>query len=302
MGFTVPGVAILYPLAPTPAARLPPVGQRTPTVEIPDASRCQHRIPQTPADFRVSEQTLLEASGLGYQAGGQMILEHISLRLRAGEILTVIGPNGAGKTTLLKLLIGLLEPTAGTVSRRPGLRIGYMPQRLAIDPALPMSVARFLQIAERRPDRVADVAEETGIGHLLDSALASVSGGEFQRALLARALLRRPELLVLDEPVQGVDVLGQADLYALIKEVRTRHHCAVLMISHDLHLVMAATDTVLCLNRHVCCAGQPEDVSAHPAYLQLFGRQAAGEIAVYTHHHDHAHDLHGDVIDGHRHG
>jgi zinc transport system ATP-binding protein len=250
----------------------------------------------------VSEAALIEASALGYRIGGLAILEGVTLRLGAGEILTVIGPNGAGKTTLLKLLMGLLRPTSGTVHRRAGLRIGYMPQRLAIDPALPMSVGRFLQIAERRPQRVAAVAAEVGIERLLRTPLAAVSGGEFQRALLARALLREPELLVLDEPVQGVDVSGQAELYALIKAVRDTHRCAVLMISHDLHVVMAATDTVLCLNRHVCCAGQPEDVGAHPAYLQLFGRQGADGIAVYTHHHDHAHDLHGDVIDGHRHG
>jgi zinc transport system ATP-binding protein len=249
----------------------------------------------------VSDACLIEASGLGYRMDGHPILEGISLQLHAGEILTVIGPNGAGKTTLLKLLIGLLEPASGTVRRREGLRIGYMPQRLAIDSALPLSVQRFLQIADRRLDRVAAVAEEVGISRLLRTPLASVSGGEFQRVLLARALLRDPQLLMLDEPVQGVDVAGQAELYALIKEVRTRHHCAVLMISHDLHVVMAATDTVLCLNRHVCCAGQPEDVSTHPAYLQLFGRQGAAEIAVYTHHHDHAHDLHGNVVGG-KHG
>jgi zinc transport system ATP-binding protein len=246
----------------------------------------------------VSQSSLIEASGLGYRIGTQTILEGISLHLQAGEILTVIGPNGAGKTTLLKLLLGLLEPTAGSVRRDARLRIGYMPQRLAIDPALPLSVRRFLQIADRRPGRVADVAAEVGVAHLLGTPLAAVSGGEFQRVLLARALLREPRLLMLDEPVQGVDVGGQAELYALIKEVRARHGCAVLMISHDLHLVMAATDTVLCLNRHVCCAGQPEAVSMHPAYLQLFGRQGASEIAVYTHHHDHAHDMHGNVIGG----
>ena len=250
----------------------------------------------------MSAPHLLEARELGYRAGGHAILEHISLRLHAGEILTVIGPNGAGKTTLLKLLIGLLVPSSGSVWREPGLRVGYMPQRLAIDPALPLSVERFLQLAERNPARIAEIAAEVGIERLLRTPLAAISGGEFQRALLARALLREPELLVLDEPVQGVDMGGQAELYTLIKDVRAQHRCAVLMISHDLHLVMAATDTVLCLNRHVCCAGRPEVVSNHPAYLQLFG--SAAEIAVYTHHHDHAHDLHGDVVGDaeHRHG
>jgi zinc transport system ATP-binding protein len=245
---------------------------------------------------------LLEARDLGFRIDAQSILEHISIAIHEGEILTVIGPNGAGKTTLLRLLIGLATPSSGSVWRREDLRIGYMPQKLFIDPALPLSVGRFLQIAERRPARIAEVAAEVGIQARLETPLARISGGEFQRALLARALLRDPQLLVLDEPVQGVDVNGQASLYALIKEVREHHRCAVLMISHDLHLVMAATDTVLCLNRHVCCAGQPAAVSNHPAYLQLFGRQAAAEIAVYTHHHDHDHDLHGDVVDGHEHG
>jgi len=242
---------------------------------------------------------LIEASELAYHVDEQVILENVSLQLHEGEILTVIGPNGAGKTTLLRLLIGLLEPSSGRVTRRRGLRIGYMPQRLPIDPSLPLSVARFLQMADRHPDRIARIAAETGIAGLLRKPVAAVSGGEFQRVLLARALLRNPELLVLDEPVQGVDLAGQAELYALIKDVRTRHGCAILMISHDLHLVMAATDTVLCLNRHVCCAGHPDAVGNDPAFRQLFGARGAAEIAVYTHHHDHSHDLHGDVVDRH---
>jgi zinc transport system ATP-binding protein len=160
-------------------------------------------------------------------------------------------------------------------------------------------VGRFLRLAERDPRALDAVATEVGIRELLRTPLAAVSGGEFQRVLLARALLRAPRLLVLDEPAQGVDVNGQAELYALIDQVRQRHQCAVLMISHDLHLVMAATDTVLCLNRHVCCAGKPEVVSAHPEFLQLFGRRALSGIAVYTHHHDHEHDVHGHVVERH---
>jgi zinc transport system ATP-binding protein len=176
-----------------------------------------------------------------------------------------------------------------------------MPQKLQIDAALPLTAGRFLQVAERDMTRVRAVAFEVGVEALLKTPITAVSGGELQRLLLARALLRDPELLLLDEPVQGVDIAGQAELYALIREVRSRHRCAVLMISHDLHVVMASTDTVLCLNRHVCCAGRPEVVSNDPAYLQLFGRQAAEQIAVYTHHHDHAHDMHGNVIGEHHH-
>jgi zinc transport system ATP-binding protein len=249
----------------------------------------------------MSGEHLLEARELMYCIGPHTILDRVSLQLHDGEILTVIGPNGAGKTSLLRLLMGLESPNAGSVWRRPGLRIGYMPQQLTIDPSMPLSVGRFLRLAERNPQALAAAADEVGIAALLNTPLVAVSGGEFQRVLLARALLRKPQLLFLDEPVQGVDVHGQAELYALINDIRHRHHCAVLMISHDLHLVMAATDTVLCLNRHVCCAGKPEVVSAHPAFLKLFGSRTSAEIAVYTHHHDHEHDLHGQVV-GHTHG
>jgi zinc transport system ATP-binding protein len=238
---------------------------------------------------------------VSFRAGSHLILEHVSLRLHEEEILTLIGPNGAGKTSLLKILIGLAQPSSGSVWRREGLRVGYMPQKLQIDAALPLTAGRFLQVAERDMTRVRAVAFEVGVEALLKTPITAVSGGELQRLLLARALLRDPELLLLDEPVQGVDIAGQAELYALIREVRSRHRCAVLMISHDLHVVMASTDTVLCLNRHVCCAGRPEVVSNDPAYLQLFGRQAAEQIAVYTHHHDHAHDMHGNVIGEHHH-
>jgi zinc transport system ATP-binding protein len=249
----------------------------------------------------VSRPFLLEARDVSFRAGSHLILEHVSLRLHEEEILTLIGPNGAGKTSLLKILIGLAQPSSGSVWRREGLRVGYMPQKLQIDAALPLTAGRFLQVAERDMTRVRAVASEVGVEALLKTPITAVSGGELQRLLLARALLRDPELLLLDEPVQGVDIAGQAELYALIREVRSRHRCAVLMISHDLHVVMASTDTVLCLNRHVCCAGRPEVVSNDPAYLQLFGRQAAEQIAVYTHHHDHAHDMHGNVIGEHHH-
>jgi zinc transport system ATP-binding protein len=249
----------------------------------------------------MSRPFLLEARDVSFRAGSHLILEHVSLRLHEEEILTLIGPNGAGKTSLLKILIGLAQPSSGSVWRREGLRVGYMPQKLQIDAALPLTAGRFLQVAERDMTRVRAVAFEVGVEALLKTPITAVSGGELQRLLLARALLRDPELLLLDEPVQGVDIAGQAELYALIREVRSRHRCAVLMISHDLHVVMASTDTVLCLNRHVCCAGRPEVVSNDPAYLQLFGRQAAEQIAVYTHHHDHAHDMHGNVIGEHHH-
>jgi zinc transport system ATP-binding protein len=218
--------------------------------------------------------------------------------LHEGEIVTVIGPNGAGKTTLLKKILGLIVPSNGEVVRHSALRIGYMPQKLTLNPLMPITVQRFLQQTRADNHAIQQALHDVGVANLLQQSLHAVSGGELQRVLLARALLRQPELLVLDEPAQGVDVCGQADLYRLIAQLRDRYHCSVLLVSHDLHLVMAATDTVICLNRHICCQGHPEHVSQHPEYLQLFGRQIAEDIAVYTHRHDHDHDVHGNVHQG----
>ncbi len=238
-------------------------------------------------------KTLLEASSLNYSRQGKTILNNINLRIEAGKILTLIGPNGAGKTTLTRILLGLSQPDSGRVERAPGLRIGYMPQKFAIDPHLPLTVLRFLKLARKARFTIAEVSSELGIERLLDQPVQSVSGGELQRVLLARALLARPELLVLDEPVQGVDVAGQTRLYRLIVSLRDRLGCGVLMVSHDLHLVMASTDTVVCLNQHVCCHGHPDSVSTDPAFLELFGQPQDSALAVYTHHHDHDHDLEG---------
>lgn len=240
---------------------------------------------------------LLEAREVVLGFAGRRVLDRVELVVNEGEIVTLIGPNGAGKSTLVRVLLGLIAPDAGRVTRRPGLRVGYMPQRLAVDPVLPLTVRRFLRLAGRGIDAAALSAalREVGAEHVIDTPLQSVSGGELQRVMLARALLRRPQLLVLDEPVQGVDVTGQAELYRLIGELRARRGCGVLMVSHDLHLVMAATDHVVCLNTHVCCSGHPESVSRHPEYLRLFGPREAAELAVYTHHHDHVHDVDGHV-------
>ncbi|MDD0844934.1 zinc ABC transporter ATP-binding protein ZnuC [Pseudomonas sp. Gutcm_11s] len=241
-------------------------------------------------------ETLIQLDDVGVAFSGQPVLQQVQLALRPGEIVTLIGPNGAGKTTLVRTVLGLLKPDSGTVRRKPRLRIGYMPQKLHIDPTLPLSVLRFLRLVPG-VDRVAaqGALDEVGASQVIDSPLQSISGGELQRVLLARALLREPELLVLDEPVQGVDVAGQAELYRLITQLRDRHGCGVLMVSHDLHLVMSATDQVICLNRHVCCSGHPEQVSNDPAFVELFG-QDAKSLAIYHHHHDHSHDLHGEVV------
>ncbi|TWI56554.1 zinc transport system ATP-binding protein [Pseudomonas duriflava] len=239
---------------------------------------------------------LVRLSNVGVRFSGQNILDQVSLAIAPGEIVTLIGPNGAGKTTLVRAVLGLLTPDSGTVWRQPHLRIGYMPQKLHVDATLPLTVLRFLRLVPG-VDRssAAKALAEVGGDHLLDSPLQTISGGELQRVLLARALLRKPELLVLDEPVQGVDVSGQAELYRLITQLRNRYGCGVLMVSHDLHLVMSTTDQVVCLNHHVCCSGHPEQVSGHPAFVELFG-QDARSLAIYHHHHDHAHSLHGHVV------
>ncbi|MFQ5764152.1 MAG: ATP-binding cassette domain-containing protein [Rhodospirillales bacterium] len=246
-------------------------------------------------------ETLIDAHGLFFSRHGKDILTDAGACVRAGEIVTLIGPNGAGKTTVVRIALGLMKPDRGTVVRRPGLVVGYMPQRLHIDPTLPLTVGRFLALGiDRRRDnggdRARSVLEEVGAGAVADTPLQAVSGGEFQRVMLARTLLRNPDLLVLDEPSQGIDVIGQAELFRLISRIRDRRGCGVLMVSHDLHLVMAATDQVICLNHHVCCAGHPETVTNDPSYIQLFGKQVASTLAVYHHDHDHTHDADGNVV------
>ena len=239
---------------------------------------------------------LLRLDGVGVEFAGNRVLQDVQLALAPGEIVTLIGPNGAGKTTLVRVVLGLLAPHTGSVWRRDRLRIGYMPQKLHVEPTLPLSVLRFLRLVPGVDrDRAEAALAEVGAAQVIDSPLQKISGGELQRVLLARALLRRPELLVLDEPVQGVDVAGQAELYRLIGVLRQRYGCGVLMVSHDLHLVMSATDRVICLNHHVCCSGHPEQVSNDPIFRQLFG-QDARSLAIYQHQHDHAHDLHGSVV------
>ncbi len=241
---------------------------------------------------------LLSVEGASVRIGGQTILDGVDLEVRRGEIVTLIGPNGSGKTTLVRLARGLLEAHAGRVTRAHGIRVGYVPQRLQVDPTLPVTVARFLLLGGGRDRRrLRHTLQEVGVAHLESAPLHALSGGEARRVLLARALLREPQLLVLDEPTAGVDLSGQSELYRLIHEIRDRHGCGVLLVSHDLHLVMAATDRVVCLNHHVCCVGRPEAVSRHPEYLALFGAPLREPLAVYTHRHDHRHDLAGNVED-----
>ena len=229
---------------------------------------------------------------------GKAILHDVSLELQAGKILTVIGPNGAGKSSLIQVLLGLEKPQSGKIFRKPKLRIGYVPQKISINTIMPITVERFVALAAKRQANALAALEETGVKHLAKQSIQKLSGGEFQRVLLARALQHKPELLILDEPAQGVDVIGQAELYEKIAKLKDTYGFGVLMVSHDLHLVMQKTDHVLCLNQHICCSGHAEDVSQHPEYQRLFGNLPAEGLAVYTHNHNHCHDLHGDVVTG----
>lgn len=240
---------------------------------------------------------MLTVDNVHFAIHGNSILQTVHLQVRAGEIVALIGPNGAGKSTLVRIVLGLIQPDRGRVWLKPGLRVGYMPQRLVISDTLPLTVQRFITLgASASREQVRTILAEVGAAHVLDSPVPAISGGETQRMLLARALLREPDLLVLDEPVQGVDLNGQYELYDLISNLRRRRGCGILMVSHELHLVMAATDHVLCLNRHVCCSGHPDHVARDPAYLKLFGIDGAQRLAIYHHHHNHRHDLHGSVV------
>ena len=240
---------------------------------------------------------LVEARGVSVRFGRRRVLDKVDLSVRAGEIVTLVGLNGAGKSTLIRVLLGIIRPQFGEVMRAPGLRIGYSPQHVHRDPILPMTVQRFLTLGAPAPrKRLEALLDEVGAGAILAHPLAEVSGGELHRVLLARALLREPGLLVLDEPLAGVDVTSQSELYRLIATIRDRHGCGVLLVSHDLHLVMAATDTVVCLNRHVCCTGHPRAITHDPEFISLFGPHVSSALAVYPHSHDHRHDALGEPV------
>lgn len=245
----------------------------------------------------MSTDPLLSVEQVSFALRGQAILQDVDLQLAAGEIVALIGPNGAGKSTLIRIVLGLLRPDRGRVWLRPGLRVGYMPQRLAMDNTLPLTVRRFITLGTPASrERVRQALIEVGAAQVIDSPVQAISGGELQRVLLARALLRAPDLLVLDEPSQGVDLNGQYELYDLIGRLRHQRGCSILMVSHELQLVMAATDRVVCLNRHVCCSGHPDHVARDPVYRALFGLDGARNLAIYHHHHNHRHDLHGTVM------
>ncbi|MEQ8399870.1 MAG: metal ABC transporter ATP-binding protein [Roseitalea porphyridii] len=261
-------------------------------------------------------EPLVRLEGAGIERAGRWLVRGVDLTVRPREIVTLIGPNGSGKSTTAKMALGLIRPDAGTATRKPGLTVGYVPQTLALDWTVPLTVERFMTLTARPSEHEIEAAlEATGSAGLRRAQLQTLSGGEFQRVMLARALARKPDLLVLDEPVQGVDFTGEIALYELIARIRDDWHCGILLISHDLHVVMAATDRVICLNGHVCCEGTPVAVAASEEYRRLFGPRADEALAVYKHHHDHTHLPDGRVRhadgtitddchpgDGHHHG
>lgn len=247
------------------------------------------------------DRDLLRFADIGYDVQladrALSLLYDVSFTIAPGSLTTVVGPNGAGKSTLIKLAVGELTPSAGRISRSQDLKIGYVPQSFSVPESLPITAGEFLSLHRRRAGTAQSAAntlsatlDRVGFLRSLSTPLQACSGGERQRLLLARAILRKPDLLILDEPLQGVDLAGQSALYRLIAELREELCCAVLMVSHDLHFVMAETDHVICLNGHICCEGHPETVSDHPEYVKLLEGSQTETIGVYTHHHDHQHD------------
>ena len=238
--------------------------------------------------------TLIQVDGLSVKYGARIALSHVSLQVDPGEIVTIVGPNGSGKTSLLRAIIGAVKPAQGRVVRGENVKIGYVPQKLHIDETLPITVARFLKLPGGVSAMDCEQAlEQAGVPDLAKAQLSQLSGGQFQRVLLARALIEKPDLLLLDEATQGLDQRGSAAFYQQIEQVRQNTGCAVLMISHELHVVMSASDRVVCLNGHVCCEGTPAVVASAPEYRALFGTGTGGALALYRHEHDHSHE-HGE--------
>ncbi|MEP0942932.1 MAG: metal ABC transporter ATP-binding protein [Rhizobiaceae bacterium] len=247
--------------------------------------------------MQLKPDSLISLDKAGAYRSGKWLVRGVSMQIDRGEIVTLIGPNGSGKSSTAKLALGIYRPDEGAANQKHGLTIGYVPQKLSVDWTLPLTVNRFLHLTGRISKAEAQEAlEATNTEHLAKSEVRTLSGGEFQRVMLARAIARKPDLLVLDEPVQGVDFKGEVALYQLIKDIRDRLGCGVLLISHDLHVVMAATDRVICLNGHVCCSGTPTSVASSEAFKELFGARASSGLAIYEHKHDHDHLPDGRIL------
>ena len=239
---------------------------------------------------------LVKVSDAGLYKNGKWLVKGVNLNITKGKIVTLIGPNGSGKTTTAKIALGLYKNIEGTVERLTN-KISYVPQKVSIDWTLPVRVIDFMVLTQDLQDQeIKDALNLTGVEHLKNNNLRELSGGEFQRVLLARAIAKKPDLLVLDEPVQGVDFTGEVELYALIKKISETLQCGILLISHDLHVVMSATDYVVCLNGHVCCSGTPVAVAQNKEYKELFGEKSSQLLSLYEHEHDHVHDSDGNIV------
>ena len=242
-----------------------------------------------------NKKTLVKLENASVEKNKKILVKHISLEVKQGEIVTLIGPNGSGKTTTAKMALGINKNFEGSVQRYTN-HIGYVPQKIIIDWTLPVRVNDFMQLTSKiNPEEVNEALSFTGVDHLKNKNLNELSGGEFQRVLIARAIARKPELLVLDEPVQGVDFKGEISLYELIRSISERTNCGILLISHDLHVVMSATDYVVCLNGHICCSGTPKKVANSDQYRELFGDRASTMLSIYEHNHDHSHSTDGTI-------
>ena len=245
--------------------------------------------------MRIENNTLIKLKDVGLKRNDKWLVKGVSLVVEKGKIITLIGPNGSGKSTTAKIALGLHKNIEGEVQKLTN-KIGYVPQKISIDWTLPLRVKDFMLLTDDLNDKLIDEALTlTGVDHLKNKNLGNLSGGEFQRVLLARAISKKPELLVLDEPVQGVDFTGEIALYKLIKKISENLNCGILLISHDLHTVMSATDHVVCLNGHVCCSGSPLDVAKNKEYKALFGEQASQTLSIYEHKHDHVHSSDGEI-------
>jgi len=243
----------------------------------------------------LEKNILVKLNNVGIQQNGKWLVKGVSLEVEKGKIVTLIGPNGSGKSTTAKIALGIYKNIEGNVEKLTN-NIGYVPQKISIDWTLPLRVKDFMVLTDNIKDELIDEALSlTGVIKLKEKNLGNLSGGEFQRVLLARAISKKPELLVLDEPVQGVDFTGEIALYELIKKISEKLNCGILLISHDLHTVMSATDHVVCLNGHVCCSGSPKDVARNNEYKALFGEQASQTLSVYEHKHDHEHSIDGKI-------
>ena len=243
----------------------------------------------------IEKNILVKLKDVGFEQNGKWLVKGVSLQVEKSKIVTLIGPNGSGKSTTAKIALGIYKNIEGQVEKFTN-NIGYVPQKISIDWTLPLRVKDFMLLTDNLKDDILDEALTlTGVKHLRDNNLGNLSGGEFQRVLLARAISKKPELLVLDEPVQGVDFTGEIALYELIKKISEKLNCGILLISHDLHTVMTATDHVVCLNGHVCCSGSPKDVARNNEYKALFGEQASQTLSVYEHKHDHEHSNDGEI-------